>query len=146
MESLGYGAHLIIDGFGSTAPLHDEGWNKDAALHLLSGLGLKDVAPIRVSYWFQDGVSVGLALPESHLTLHTFAPRRTVSLSIFSPQLLATEGVIEAFRMHFGVGRLESYLGSRSISLPQHEQRAIRYLLGERNYTDVRLDDTLLVF
>jgi len=146
VESLGYGAHLIIDGFGSTAPLHDEGWSRDAASQLLSALGLPDAEPTRVSYWFEDGVSVGLALPESHLTLHTFAPRRTLSLSVFSPQLLATEGVIEAFRTRFGVGRLESYLGSRSVSLPQHEQRAIRHLLGERNYTDVRLDDTLLVF
>ncbi len=144
MDSLGYGAHLIIDGFGATAPLHDEGWNIDAASELLSVLERPEVPLTRVSYWFEDGVSVGLALPESHLTLHTFAPRRTLSLSLFSPQLLAAEGVIEAFRTRFAVGRLESHLGSRSVALPQDEGLAIRYLLGERNYTDVRLDDTLM--
>lgn len=144
MDSLGYGAHLIIDGFGATAPLHDESWNIDAASELLSVLERPDVQLTRVSYWFEDGVSVGLALPESHLTLHTFAPRRTLSLSLFSPQLLAAEGIIEAFRTRFAVGRLESHLGSRSVALPQDEARAIRYLLGERNYTDVRLDDTLM--
>lgn len=144
MDSLGYGAHLIIDGFGATAPLHDESWNIDAASELLSVLERPNAPLTRVSYWFEDGVSVGLALPESHLTLHTFAPRRTLSLSLFSPQLLAAEGVIEAFRTRFAVGRLESHLGSRSVALPQDEARAIRYLLGERNYTDVRLDDTLM--
>lgn len=146
MDSLGYGAHLIVDGFGATAPLRDEDWNKEAAQQLLTVLGLPDDRVVRVSYWFEDGVSVGLALPESHLTLHTFAARRTVSLSVFSPQLLATEGVLEAFRQRFEIGRLESHLGSRSVALPQDEARATPYLLGERNYTDVRLDDTLLVF
>lgn len=145
MDSLGYGAHLIVDGFGAAAPLADEGWNKEAAQQLLTTLGLTDDRVVRVSYWFEDGVSVGLALPESHVTLHTFASRRTVSLSVFSPQLLATEGVIEAFRRRFEVGRLESHLGGRAVALPQDEGRAISHLLGERNYTDVRLDDTLLV-
>lgn len=145
MDSLGYGAHLVLDGFGATAPLGDEGWNKEEAAQLLALLGNPD-GGVRVSYWFEDGVSVGIALPGSHLTLHTFAARRTVSLSVFSPQLLATEGVIEAFRGRFGVGRLESHLGGRSVALPQHEGRAVRYLLGERTYTDVRLDDTLVVF
>jgi len=145
VDSLGYGAHLIVDGFGATAPLGDEGWNKEAAQQLLTVLGVSEAQLTRVSYWFEDGVSVGLALPESHLTLHTFSARCTVSLSIFSPQLLATEGVLEAFRQRFEIGRLESHLGGRSVALPQDEARAIPYLLGERNYTDVRLDDTLLV-
>ena len=134
----------MIDGFGAAAPLHDEGWNKDAAMELLAVLERPDAAPTQVSYWFEDGVSVGLALPEAHLTLHTFAPRRTLSLSVFSPQLLAAEGIIEAFRTRFAVGRVESHLGSRSVALPQDEARAVPYLLGERHYTDVRLDDTLL--
>lgn len=145
VETLGYGAHLIIDGFGATAPLGDEGWNKEAAAQLLALLGAPSGPPTLVSYWFENGVSVGLALPESHLTLHTFAERRTVSLSLFSPQLLATENVLGAFRARFGVGRLESHLSSRGVALPQDEARAVPYLLGERNYTDVRLDDTLLV-
>lgn len=146
VDSLGYGAHLILDGFGATAPLADEGWNKEAAARLLLVLGGLDAQRMWVSYWFDDGVSVGIALPGSHLTLHTFVSRRTVSLSVFSPQLLATEGVTQAFRRHFGVGRLESHLGGRGVALPQDEGRAVRYLLGERTYTDVRLDDTLLVF
>lgn len=146
METLGYGAHLIVDGFGATAPLEDEGWNKEVAAQLLALLGAPSGPPTLVSYRFENGVSVGLALPESHLTLHTFSERRTVSLSLFSPQLLAIESVLGAFRERFGVGRLESHLGSRSVALPQDEAKAVPYLLGERNYTDVRLDDTLLVF
>ena len=134
----------MIDGFGASAPLHDENWNKAAALELLATLEHPDAALTRVSYWFEDGVSVGLALPDSHLTLHTFAPRRTLSLSFFSPQLRAAENVIEVFRARFTVGRVESHLGSRSVALPQDEARAVPYLLGERHYTDVRLDDTLL--
>lgn len=143
VDSLGYGAHLIVDGFGAAAPLGDEGWNKEAAAQLLALFGSPDQGTW-VSYWFEDGVSVGVALPGSHLTLHTFAARRTVSLSVFSPQLLATEGVTRMFRQRFEVGRLESHLSSRGVALPQDEGLAVRYLLGERNYTDVRLDDTLV--
>ncbi len=144
MDSLAYGAHLIIDGFGAAAPLHDENWNKDAAWELLATLEHPDASPTLVSTWFEDGVSVGLALPDSHLTLHTFAARRTLSLSFFSPQLRAAENVTEMFRTRFAVGRIESHLGSRSVALPQDEARAVLYLLGERHYTDVRLDDTLM--
>ena len=144
MDSLGYGAHMIVDGYGASAPLLDEGWVIDAAWQLLGVLGHSSDAPVKVSYWFPDGVSVGLARPEAHVTLHTFAARRLVCLSVFSPQLLSAQGLTRVFRERFAVGRLEGHLGSRSVALPQHEERALNYLLGERSYTDVRLDESLL--
>ena len=144
MESLSYGAHMIVDGYGASAPLLDEGWVIDAAWQLLGTLGPSNSEPLQVSYWFPDGVSVGLARPEAHLTLHTFASRRLVCLSMFSPQLLSSQGSSQVFQERFALGRLEGHLGSRSVLLPQHHERALRYLLGERAYTDVRLDESLL--
>ena len=144
MNSLGYGAQVIVDGYGASAPLHDEGWVIETAYRLLGTLGSPANDPLKVSYWFPDGVSVGLALPEAHLTLHTFAARRLVCLGVFSPQLLSARGMTDMFRERFAVGRLEGHLGSRSVLLPQAEKVALEYLLGERSYTDVRLDENLL--
>ncbi len=143
MNSLGYGAQVIVDGYGASAPLHDESWVIETAYHLLGTLGSQGSDPFKVSYWFPDGVSVGLALPEAHLTLHTFAGRRLACLGVFSPQLLSAQGMTGVFRERFAIGRLEGHLGSRSVLLPQHEERALSYLLGERSYTDVRLDESL---
>lgn len=145
MDPLGYGTHMTVDGFGASAPLLDEPWVIGAAYDLLRALGPGGAEPLKVSYWFPDGVSVGLARPESHLTLHTFAGRRLVCVGIFTPQLVSVQGFSSVFQGRFETGRLEGHLGSRSVALPQDEGSALRYLLGERNYTDVRLDDGLMV-
>lgn len=144
MDALGYGAHLIVDGFGSSAPLHDERWLLSTADELLKLLDTHDDHVLRVSYWFPEGVSVGLALPNSHLTLHSFAQRQAVSLEVFSPQMLSNEGIGAQFRERLQIGRLEGYLGSRTVALPQDHDRAVKHLLGERSYTDLRLDEALL--
>ncbi len=135
---------MIVDGYGASAPLHDEGWVIETAYRLLNTLGSVSGDPVRVSYWFPDGVSVALALPEAHLTLHTFAERRLVCLGIFNPQLLFARGMTDVFQGRFEVGRLEGHLGSRSVILPQNEESMLKYLMGERSYADVRLDERLL--
>ncbi len=58
--------------------------------------------------------------------------------------MVSVQGFSSVFQGRFSLGRLEGHLGSRSVVLPQDERSALRYLLGERNYTDVRLDDSLL--
>ncbi len=146
MDTLGYGAHLIVDGFGSSAPLLDEPWVIEATLELFRAQGWSEEQLTRVSYWFPDGVSVGLSLPTAHLTLHTFAARQQVSLSLFNPQVLTTQVVTEMLGARFGAGRLEAYLSSRTISLPQDHDRAVKQLIGERNYTDLRLDEAIYSF
>lgn len=143
---MGYGAHLIVDGFGSSAPLLDEPWLLGAAAELLQALGSSEKQLTRISYWFPDGVSVGLLLPNSHLTLHTYAQRQSVSVGVFNPQTLATEGITAALRERFGVGRLEGHLGSPTVAFPHDHDRAVKQLLGERSYTDMRLDETLSAF
>ncbi len=135
---------MIVDGFGASAPLHDEGWVISAAYRLLGTLGSGKGDPLKVSYWFPEGVSVALVHPEAHLTLHTFAERRLACLGVFSPQLLSAQEMTGAFRELFAIGRLEGQLGSHSAILSQHEESVLKYLLGERSYTDVRLDESLL--
>ena len=144
MNSLGYGPHMIIDGYGASAPLLDEGWVIGTAYGLLGTLSSENGDPVKVSHWFPDGVSVALVLPEAHLTLHTFAGRRLACLGMFSPQLLSAQNVTRVFQERFGVGRLEGQLGSRSVVLHQDGESAFKYLMGERSYADVRLDESLL--
>lgn len=147
METLGYGAHLIVDGHGARdVPLEDEAYVLAAAREILSVLSLGGAPTLSLTHRAPDGLSVGIALPEAHLTLHTFRSSQRVSLGVFSRQTLSLGGALELLEARFGLGRLESYLGSRSVVLPQDEARARAFLLGERTYTDLRLDDTLLAY
>lgn len=147
METLGYGAHLIVDGHGAReAQLEDEGHVLGVATEVLEALGLSSAHALTLMHRAQDGVSVGIALPESHLTLHTFRVPQRISMGVFSRQTLSLGEVLELLERRFGLGRLESHLGSRSVVLPQDEARARSLLLGERTYTDLRLDDTLLAY
>ncbi len=147
METLGYGTHLIVDGFGAASTtLESAEYAFEVAGEVLASLELGSAHTTPLSHHAEGGVSVGLVLPESHLTLHTFSGARSVSLSLFSRQVLHFERVLELLQVRFEVGRLESYLGSRSVALPQDAEQALPFLIGERSYTDVRLDDTLLVF
>ncbi|ADI14322.1 S-adenosylmethionine decarboxylase [Truepera radiovictrix] len=147
MDTLAYGAHLIVDGYGAKeAPLVDEAHALGVARELLEALGLGSTPTLTLTHRARDGLSVGVALPESHLTLHTFQPAQRLSLGIFSRQTLALGEVLELLRVRFGLGRLESHLDSRSVVLPHDEERARTFLLGERTYADLRLDDTLLAY
>ena len=146
MDTLGYGAHLIVDGFGASAPLLDESWVVAAALELHAAQGWAESPLTQVSYWFPDGVSVGLSLPNGHLTLHTFAAHQRLTLSVFNPQVLTTAGLTDILRARFSLGRLEAYLGSRTVALPQNHERAVKQIIGERHYADLRLDESLFAF
>jgi S-adenosylmethionine/arginine decarboxylase-like enzyme len=146
MDTLAYGAHLIVDGYGAKEPLLvDEAHAQGAMRELAESLGLGSEPTLTLTHRAHDGLSVGLALPESHLTLHTFQPAQRLSLGVFSRQTLALGEVLELLRNRFGLGRFESHLESRGVILPQDAGRAHTFLLGERTYTDLRLDDTLLV-
>lgn len=144
MDSLGYGTLIIVDGFGSFAPIHNENWVIERIWQILQSQSLPKDEVLQVSHWFPDGVSVGLALPQTQIMLHTFAARHMVSLNLFSPDRTATDIIGLIFRENFQVGRIEGRLAHHSGVLPHDKESALKMLFGERRYADLRLDDSLI--
>ena len=142
METLGYGTHLIIDGFaadaatlGDTAGL--EAFLLEQATRLEPG---KRAAPeVHTVEVMPTGLSAALLLPESHLSLHTFIESRILTLSVFSRHGLALGSLTDSLVEAFGVRRFESHLSNHSRTMSKEDARRTRTLHGERSYAAVRL-------
>lgn len=138
---LGYGSHLIIDGFGAEA----EALASTRSLAALKELARDFETSVLVERELStnEGSSALLVYGESHLSLHTFLSKRALCLNVFSRRTLEFERVTSALKKRFTLGRVESYLSSRSRSY--HERLDLDALLrGERTYTCARLDESLI--
>ncbi|CAN5625395.1 hypothetical protein BH24DEI1_BH24DEI1_15830 [soil metagenome] len=142
LDILGYGSHLIIDGFGAEAgALGDRARLTEALENLAATL---EGVPLREhTLEEEDGLSSLLGFGEAHLSLHSVVNKHSLSLNVFSRRTLEPERLVSALRERFAPGRVESYLTSRSRTY--HERLDLAALLrGERSYTCARLDDTLI--
>ena len=145
-ETLGYGTHLIIDGFSADEPPLS---SEDAVTaFLLETVDLlepgKKVQP--AVYPVADlpsGVSAALRLAESHAALHTFDEACTLSLWVFTRHGLELGGLTKRLTATFGVRRFESHLGNHSKTMPADPEQRKRSLLGDRSYTATRLSRPL---
>ena len=148
MEWLAFGSHYAIDGYGASAErLGDEAHIRAVMQHWAEALEPANNASAEVLVYGSDespGVSAGLVLAESHLTLHTFSQRRCLTATLFSRRGMPLEGLVSELREAFEVGRFESRLSSHGRSQPREAGALRRVLKGERGYADVRLDETLL--
>lgn len=147
---LGFGSYYIIDGYqAGEAQLADEhhlrtvmtAWAQRLEPHIEPGVVLVSARAPQTA-----GVSVGVNLPESHLALHTFPDRRNFSAQIFSRRIIAVQVIIDELKSQLGMGRFESHLGTRSKTFPANEAALRQVLLGDRDYADARLDESLLAF
>lgn len=142
METLGYGTHLIIDGFNvdevtllDTSLLH--GFLLEQATRLEPG---KRAAPeVHTVTVLPTGLSAALLLPESHLSLHTFVESRILTLSVFSRHGLALGDFTDSLAATFRVRRFESHLSNHSRTMSKEDLRRTRTLHGERSYAATRL-------
>ena len=145
METLGYGTHLILDGFNADVNSLEEAVITD----FLKGLaGLlepgKNVTPeIRPVEDLPAGFSAALLLPESHATLHTFTEARVLSLQVFSRHGLELTDLNKRLGRTFGVRRFESHISNHSKTMSKDPERRARTLLGDRSYASLRLTEGL---
>jgi S-adenosylmethionine/arginine decarboxylase-like enzyme len=142
VESLGYGTHLIIDGFSATTESLLDKNMVNACLQEVAGM-LEATQAELLSAEDQTGISATLKLTESHVSLHTFSTFGTLSLHIFSRHDLRPGDMTDALGKHFGVRRVESHLSNHSRTLPQDQAARQRALLGDRAYSALRLDTSL---
>lgn len=146
-DALGYGTHLILDGFRADAPDLSDPEALDAALTALGALlepaTGSDRRLVRAGDDGTDGVSAALVAGEAHLCLHTFATLRKLSLEAFSTRTLPVQTLTEAFVERFAVGRYEARVHVRGRLLPRQGDALGRALEGDRQYARVRLRDLL---
>ncbi len=123
---MGFGPHLVFDGF-------------DSALERLVDLEalyrLLDTLPDRIRmtkimppYVFRhgvpgspaEGVSGFVLIAESHISLHTFPGRRYVNADIFSCEPFEVEDALAALKEAFEPARVEWKLLDRGREFPKH--------------------------
>lgn len=142
METLGFGSHLILDGFqADAAALADEARVRAVLGELQESLEPTATGALQI-HMAAAGISARIILAESHLSLHTFPGRRCFCLDLFSRKAFRIPTILGVMRREFEPGRLESHRSARSKSF-SCGQGELAGLLGERAYADVRLDETL---
>lgn len=146
-EGLGYGTHVILDGFRADAARLGDRHAVEAALQ---AIGAEIDAPgkdarllVRPSDDAMEGLSAVLVGAESHVSLHTFGSLRKLCLEAFSPRTLPIEAITAAFVERFGVGRYECRVYGRGRLLPRGGEALQRALDGDRQYARLRLRDLL---
>lgn len=145
-DPLGYGTHLILDGFRADAAALRDGGLVDVVLRSVGALMHEGdgIATARVPAGDGDaGVSAALVAAESQLCIHTFEDLDKLSLGVFSTRSLPTEEITRTFVERFRVGRLESRVHGRARLLPKAEGPLQVALRGERDYARLRLRDLL---
>jgi S-adenosylmethionine decarboxylase len=123
---LGFGPHLVFDGFGCpSARLGD----LDALYGLLDSLPDRiHMTKIMPPYVFRHGepgrpsagVSGFVLIAESHVSIHTFPSRRYVNVDIFSCEDFDVEDALAALREAFAPKRVDWKLLDRGREFPKH--------------------------
>jgi S-adenosylmethionine decarboxylase len=139
VESLGYGTHLILDGFNADAERLQDTNVVNACLQDVAGL-LESTQSDILSVSETTGISATLRLAESHLSLHTYSTN--LSLQIFSRHDVRLSEITDLLTQHFAVRRVESFLSNHARTMPQDVAVRRRVLLGDRAYSELRLNTT----
>jgi S-adenosylmethionine decarboxylase len=140
MESLGYGTHLILDGFNADAERLQDTNVVNTCLNDVADL-LESTQSDILSVNESSGISATLRLAESHLSLHTY--NTNLSLQIFSRHDVRLSEITDVLTKHFSVRRVESFLSNHAKTLPQDSAARQKVLLGDRAYSSLRLEAVL---
>jgi S-adenosylmethionine/arginine decarboxylase-like enzyme len=147
-DPLGFGHHIVIDGFGAErSSLEGEVTVRSLVARLAKLIepdGAHEPLLVHPSHDPVGGLTAGAAFAEGHLSIHTFAAWRLCSLAVFARRDLPPAMLFAELAESLGAGRFESAMGSRSKNLPGDPEVLSRVWLGERRYTLARLDLALL--
>ncbi|HZJ10534.1 MAG TPA: hypothetical protein VFD39_12620 [Trueperaceae bacterium] len=89
------------------------------------------------------GVSAVVTRGETAVMLHTFSDVGRLTLRLVSARSVPVDLVIRAFKAGFTVGRYQSHVTSRFRAFPSDGDELERFLVGERAYACLRLDEPL---
>jgi S-adenosylmethionine/arginine decarboxylase-like enzyme len=141
METLGYGTHLIINGFHvASHQLDDPAQLERLVTHLAQHL--EPGAQVKPETYSSDaprGSSTVALLAESYVTLHTYSELGLLSLRLFSRHGLNTQEPVTLLRETLGLSRFESHLSNHGHTVSKDAAQRQKTVLGERQYTLLHL-------
>lgn len=141
METLGYGAHLIIDGFLADPAHLADADRAETLLRDLAALLEPKGKPLLTLHPDERGLSGAALLAEAHLTVHTFSDLGALALSVFSRRGIDPKLVTERLEALYGLRRFESHLKNHGRTMAKGEAQRHRALRGDRQYARTRLKD-----
>jgi len=146
VETLGHGSYLIIDGLKANKNLSNSEFVSQFLIQVAATVEPSINAKLEVyaSPDIESGVSALAILAESHIELHTFECHEALSLRIFSRYNLMPDAFSKALKSAFGIKRSSHHLSNHSKTASGKPERRKKVLLGDRQYTSLRLDKNLM--
>jgi len=135
---VGFGPHLMLDGYGC-----DKGKLQDLNLiyrildELPARIGMTKIMPpyvfkysgVKPEDW---GLSGFVLIAESHISIHTFPEKNFVSVDIFSCKAFDSEFASAYFKGAFEMAKVEMTLLDRGTEFPKELNGAARLVREER--------------
>jgi S-adenosylmethionine decarboxylase len=142
METLGYGTHLIVNGFHATSEkLTDVAHLEHFVTQLARSIEPK--AKLTLESYTSDapptGISTVALMAESYITLHTYSDSALVSLRLFSRHGFNIQEPVTLLRDALGLARFESHLSNHGHTVSKNAAQRQKTVLGERQYTLLHL-------
>lgn len=152
---LGFGTQVVIDGrAASVEALISRELVASFVLSMLDQVETDNNSPVGepggmlsrmlpASAQIRPGVSAVVTRGETAVMLHTFSDIARLTMKLVSARSVPADRVINEFKRNFGVGRHQSHVTSRFRAFPTDGGELERFLVGERAYARLRLDEPL---
>ncbi|HET7251586.1 MAG TPA: adenosylmethionine decarboxylase [Gemmatimonadales bacterium] len=135
---IGFGPHLMLDGYGCDRKrLQDLNLIYRILDELPAKIGMTKIMPpyvfkysgLKPEDW---GLSGFVLIAESHISIHTFPEKNFVSVDIFSCKAFDLEFAGDYFRGVFGMEKVECNVLDRGTEFPKDLNGATRIVRAER--------------
>ncbi len=136
--ALGFGMHLVMDGYGSERHLlEDINLLYDFLSLFPEKIGMNKIMPPYVFRYTggkpEDwGLSGFVLIAESHISIHTFPEKSFLSLDVFSCKEFDADRVISYVSKLFDVDKHEVKVFDRGVEFPNHIRSAAQVTTSDR--------------
>ena len=143
-KKLGFGPHLILDGYGA---------RKESLINITGIYNLLDRLPDRIGmtkimppYVFKYsgiksedwGVSGFVLIAESHISIHTFPEKNFLSVDVFSCKSFDVDRTLRYLTKAFMLKKYEIKLFDRGTEFPKEKGAATSIVMDERRISNGR--------
>jgi S-adenosylmethionine decarboxylase len=138
MSALGFGQHLMIDGYAvSNEPLSDLELVFKFLDEFPARINMQKIMPPYV-FWYDakessdSGLSGFVLIAESHISIHTFPEKKFLSIDIFSCQVFNTDQAKMEIHDFFGLTKSEVNRIDRGQEYPRSIRGSLQLVVGQR--------------
>jgi S-adenosylmethionine decarboxylase len=129
METIQFGVHYMLDGYGADPEILKDKDKLTAILHTVpTDMGMYAICePVVVEVGANNrkdpgGVSGFVMIAESHISFHTFPGRQFVTIDVYTCQDdLDTDKLTAKFTEHFKLTDVDEYIKKRGVRYPAQD-------------------------